>query len=437
MKSNGSYDWTRDGPGIYYLRAAQSAKASIAFFANAAPSALTSTNKPCGTYLRSSATPSYIDYIKAVLVYWSDHGIKIDYISPINEPDNSFSKCQQEGMGVFKTDRAALFQALRSALAVSSSAAVKRIQIMGDETSQIASQALLEYEDWLPTTLSSKSIDAIAVHMYDWPDDATIMNYAQLIKSVSSPNPPPPLRMTEVSTFKTASGQYAPWGWTGPGVMGAEYDPGMDSALDMARYIWQWLTLANAESFDWWTAVSNQLPCSPTRTPGCEATYNPTVGYNDGLIYIDGAYANTKDYNFYLTKRFWVFRHFAKFIRPGSVRYDISNEVLPYGTVAMASKGVDAIWNTVFVNRNATMQSVTVKLPTSNAGGGKIIAVTQTTERENWANIPVPVVKEGGTIALDLPARGVVSMQFTTVGASTATAGKRNQRDLSRGTKKY
>ena len=418
MISNGSYNWLRDGPGYYYLKAAQDAGVtSITAFVNAIPSALTQAKKPCGTSLGATQIPDFVAYIAKVLAYFSENDIHIDYISPMNEPDNSFSSCNQEGMSVLRSNRAEVFQALRSALQKSTSPSGKAIKIVGDETSQIATQALLEYDDWLPSALQSKSIDAIAVHMYDWPDDSTLLNYRQTVIDMAAPNPPPPIKMTEISTFTTATGVYAPWGKTSPKIMGPEFDPGIDSALDMARFIWQWLTLVNAESWDWWTAVSNMMPCSPSKNPGCESTYSDGSqspgAYNDGLLYIDPDYATTKDYNFYLTKRFWVFRHFTKFLRPGAVRFDIPNQILPYGTVAVAARNTDDVYSTIFVNRNATEQSITMKLP---GQGGKITAAAQTTDKMDFGDVDLPVVGKDGTFEITLPARSVLSVQFTVDG---------------------
>ena len=421
MQSDGTYDFTRDSQGIYFLRAAEAANvSSITFFVNAAPSGLQATSKdlsPCGGSLDESAIPNFVAYIVAVLSHWADNGITIEYISPMNEPDDNFFLCNQEGMSVISSIRSKVFQQLRAGLAASNSAGMKSVKIMGDETSQIVSQALREYGDWLPETLAQQAIDAIAVHMYDWPDDATLLNYGQLIKNSSSiTNQNPPVKMTEISSFKTALGNHTEWGWTGPKIMGPEFDPSISNALDMARMIWQWLTLVNAESFDWWVAVSSMLPCSPTANASCTTAYNGTWGWNDGLIYIAYDYATTHNYNFYLTKRFWVFKHFTTFFRPGSVRYDIPNEVLPYGTVAIAALDAD-VWNTIFINRNNTAQDITIKLP---ATGGKVIGVTQTTDAEDWQSMALPSVSAHDTISLNLPARAVVSIQFTVTGPISA-----------------
>ncbi|KAL8779177.1 MAG: hypothetical protein Q9213_007063 [Squamulea squamosa] len=411
MKSDGSYDWTRDAGGYYYLRAASEARvSSITAFVNSVPSALFESKRPCGNNLSITAVPRFVAYLNTVLSHISEDGININYVSPMNEPDHDFAPCTQEGMAVDKTFRAEVFQQLRATLLASTSPAVRNIKIMGDETSQIASQALIEYGTWLTPTLSNKCLDAIAVHMYDWPDDATLLNYRQLVINSSLPSPPPPIKMTEISSFKSASGIRAPWGWTGPSIMGPEYDPGINSALDMARYIWQWLTLVNAESWDWWTAVSNMMPCSPSTTPGCANTYS-TTGFNDGLLYIDPNYATTKDYNFYFTKRYWAFKHFTKFLRPGAIRFDIPNEVLPYGTVAIAAKNTNDVYSTIFINRNATEQAIRMKMP---GVGGKISRAVQTTDKDDFANVPVPDVDAGGIFKMVLPARGILSIQFTT-----------------------
>ncbi len=441
MKTDGTYDWTRDAPGIYYLKAAQAANVpSIAFFLNAQPSALTQYKQACGTTLDSASIPAYVTFIEQVLAHWAEEGIRIEYISPINEPDDNFQKgssspwsCPQEGMQVPVDTRSAVFQQLRAALAASSSAGAKAVKIMGDEASQITQQALVEYihsysgllksttnPGWLVNTLSGQYIDAIAVHMYDFPDDSAIRNFKQLVINASvqatPPRTPPPIKMTEVSSFASALGVRKPWGSTGPASLTSEYDPTIDNALDMARMIWQLMTLANAESWDWWTAVSTMLGCDPTIDPSCASKYVSGKGYNDALIYIDPNYATNKNYNFYISKRFWVFKHFTTYVRPGSVRYDIPNESLPYGTVAMASLGPDKTWNTVFINRNATDQTITLKLPGS---GGKLLGMTQTTADDDWRSMTLPSVSNRDTVQITLPARSVLSLQFSVSGTAT------------------
>ena len=424
MNTNGSFDWTRDEPGIYWLKAAVAANvSSITFFVNAAPSGLNATNEelsPCGGTLESTAIPAFVEYIETVLAHWADQGIPITYISPMNEPDDSFSSCVQEGMAIQQSDRSTVFQQLRSALSNSKSPGAKTIKIIGDETSQIASQALTHYENWLPATLTTQSLDAIGVHMYDFPDDATLQNYAQLVQNLSSSgSAPPPIHMTEISSFKTAPGIHREWGWTGPGMMTPQYDPSISSALDLARMIWQWLTLANASSFSWWTAVSTFMPLCPTDpssitsppTATCGTVTVNDTGWNDALIYIYPAYAPLKDYRFHLTKRFWVYKHFTTYHRPGAIRHDIPNSLLPYGTIAVASQDPTAnAWSATFINRNDTAQDVVLSLPGT---GATVSSITQTTESIDWGDIAIPTIDAAkNEMALTLPARGILTVRF-------------------------
>ena len=101
--------------------------------------------------------------------------------------------------------------------------------------------------------------------------------------------------------------------------------------------------------------------------------------------------------------------------------------MLPYGTVAIASKGTDSTWNSIFINRNATAQAITFKLPGT---GGKILGVTQTDANDDWKSVPLPAVSSTGTVQIQLPARGVLSIQFTVSAATpqAAVAGKARRR---------
>ncbi|KAL8665794.1 MAG: hypothetical protein Q9202_001916 [Teloschistes flavicans] len=435
MKTDGTYDWTRDSAGIYFLKAAVDAGVStITFFINAIPSGLTANKNPCGSDLTLDSIPLFADYIVSVLSHWSAAGIPISYISPMNEPDSSFYWCTQEGMTVRPSLRPSLLAALRSALTntnTNTTTTLQHIKILADETSQIASQALVEYPTWLPAALEPRSLDAIAIHSYDFPDDTTLLNYRALLANMSSP--PLPLKMTETSTFRSALGLHQPWGWTGPTIFGREYDPGIASALDMARQIWQYLTLANAESWEWWTAVSIMMPCSPASLvysyPNCATQYNNiSEAYNDGLVYVDPRYATTKDYSFYLPKRFHVLRHFSRFIRPGAVRYDVPNEMLPYGVVAVAAENSDGVFAVIFVNRNATEQSVRMEVPRP---GMNVVGAVVTTQFVDWGDVEVGAVGGDGGVGVVLPPRGVVSVRFAAGGGGGGPATRKTRREHS------
>ena len=122
-----------------------------------------------------------------------------------------------------------------------------------------------------------------------------------------------------------------------------------------------------------------------------------------------------------------MFRHFTRFLRPGAVRFDIKNERLPYGTVAVAVRNVDDVYSVIFVNRNETEQVIKFKMP---GEGGRVTAAAQTTDSMDFGDVELPVVGRDGTFEVTLPARGVLSVQFTVEEEGRAVATERRERAL-------
>ncbi len=403
MKTDGIYDFSRDHAGVTFLKMARHHSVPyITFFINAAPSHIADNGQACGWNLTEAKIPAFADYIQRVLSYWTTDGVKIKYISPMNEPDNLRADCGQEGMTVNKRLRTSVFQAIKSALVGTASSVV---DIIGDETSRITTQAAREDASWLPS--SAPYLSNIAVHNYDYPSDASLAAYYNRTLALTN-NSAPAIKFTE-TCCSTTSG-------SGPGVFGQQYDPTMVNALIVARYIWQYLTIVNAESFDWWTAVTT-LPCSPKNNTSCATAVNNSAGYNSGLFYIDGDYNTTKDFTIYPTKRAYALKHFSYFIRPGSVRYDLSAQQLPAGVEALATLGPAAanskpLWNVLFLNNQTSAQDVTVRLPGKN---GHVSNAVKTDPAYDWAEVrPLPgVSKDGGSVDVRLPAQSMVSMQFS------------------------
>ena len=275
---NGTYNYNRDHAGVTFLRMAQKyAIPYIAFFINAAPSHIATNGAACGWNMTANRVDAFAQYISTVLSHWTNDGIDIKYISPMNEPDNSRWDCGQEGMGVAPNLRGPVIKSLRSHL---DSSAAKAVDIIADETSQITTQAFPEDPIWLPG--SAPYISNIAVHNYDFPTDSSLAEYYQSIQNLTAATNEklPPVKFTETCCSTTFG--------SGSDVFGEQNDPTIKNALIVGRYVWQYLTIVQAESFDWWTAVTN-LPCSP-KVDGiqCATAINNTAGYNSGLVYIDG-----------------------------------------------------------------------------------------------------------------------------------------------------
>jgi len=396
---NGTYDFSRDNAGVTFLRMASQYKVpEIAFFINAASSHIATNGAACGWNFNQQQGPAFVNYILTVLSYWTKQGVDIKFISPMNEPDVSHDKCDQEGMFVFTSDRPYIFNTLRVALDNASD--ISHVGIIGDETSQVDTETILEYPLWLPAAASS--LAGIAVHNYDFPDDLSLAVYHTLVTLETGPNGPP-VKFTE-TCCSTKAGSGIP-------IFGAQYDPTMQNALIVARYVWQFLTIVQSTSFDWWLAVS-YLPCSPSIDgPTCATALNETNGFNDGLVYVDPNYAQTKDYTLYYTKRAFMLKQFAYFHRPGSIRYDVPQYQLPSAINAVASRSPDgSTWNVLFMNSETTDYNLTLSAPTSEA---KLVRIVQTTEAEDFGDVaPLPATNNG-TVIFALPAQSLVTFQFS------------------------
>ena len=68
-------------------------------FVNSAPPQFTTNGKACGGNLKPGSEAAYAQYLTGIVqqLHDDDH-ITVQYVSPMNEPDDSFSDCGQEGM---------------------------------------------------------------------------------------------------------------------------------------------------------------------------------------------------------------------------------------------------------------------------------------------------------------------------------------------------
>ncbi|KAF2725384.1 glycoside hydrolase family 30 protein [Polychaeton citri CBS 116435] len=412
---DGTYDWSRDHAGVTFLEKAQQYNVSdTAFFINAAPSHIASNGAACGWNMTSDKVEEFVDYIQTVLSHWLDQGITIKYVSPMNEPDNNRAGCGaggQEGMAVDPALRTDVFKAINTAKQATNA---QNVGIIGDETSRVVEQALSEDPIWLP--IGAQELAGIAIHNYDYPDDTALVKYYQSVQNLTNATVPP-IKFTETCCSTTPG--------SGPDVFGAQYDPTMQNALIVARYIWQFLTLADATSFDWWTAVT-QLPCSPTEDgEQCATAINETAGYNSGLVYIDGNYNETKDFNLYYTKRAFMMKHFAYFHRPGSVRYAVEPSSLPIGVNAFATLGkaqsssehgwrsheptASQAMRVLLINNQTTAIPITLSIPK----GAQLKQIVETTAQVDWANISdLPQVRRE-IVNFELPPQSLWTLQFS------------------------
>jgi len=393
LTSPGVYNWSADAGGMRFLRLARDHGVPILVgFVNSAPQQWTTNGKNCGGQLIPGDEGAYAAYLAEVVhhLHVAD-GITLSYISPMNEPDNSFGSCGQEGMAVPVGQRATVVQDLGKALAKRAPYA----RVIADESSLAVFQFLPEVPQWLSMSGTSEWVAALAHHTYEFPTDAQAAQVSTL-----GPLFDKPLWMTEICCYDGK----------GPLVgFGQQYDPTMTSGLWLADTIYQDIAVIGDSQFDWWTALSDQLGCDPVADRTCATDLNSS-GWNDGLLYYDPNYRSDGNHSIYPTKRYSVLGNFSRYVRPGAVRHEVTG--VPPGLDVLAFKD-QRDWSVVVVNNNGQAVAPVrfhIALPTGN--GVRCTGAFQTSSTEDLAPVERPRSVSGVGRAVQVPSQSVTTYTF-------------------------
>ncbi len=334
-----------DTAGLTFVRAASAAHVPLLTgFVNGAPPQFTTNGKACGGNLKVGSEAAYAGYLAGVVarLHTDDH-ITLSYVSPMNEPDNSFGDCGQEGMQVPVAQRALVIRDLGAALAQQAPYA----KVVADETT---ADTLLANEApvWLAAPGTAQYVAAIAHHTYDFPTDPLRRLLPPLATRYAKPT-----WMTEICCYKGSGGVASSFG--------AQYDPTMTQGLWLADQIDSDFTVAGDSAWYWWTALSSVIGCDPKADPACVTRLN-TKGFNDGLLYYDPAFATDGVTKIFTTKRFYVLGQFSRYVRPGAVRHDVTGA--PPGVHVMAFQHGKR-WTVVAWNEGDSLEAVGLAIPGS------------------------------------------------------------------------
>jgi O-glycosyl hydrolase len=378
-----------DTAGLTFLQAANAAHVPILTgFVNSAPPQFTTNGKSCGGNLKPGSEAAYAQYLATVVERLHDHDhVTLQYVSPMNEPDNSFGGCGQEGMQVPVAQRAAVIQALGAALARRAPYA----HVIADETTAdalIASEA----PQWLAVPGASRYVAAIAHHTYDFPTDALRRLLPPITKRFAKPT-----WMTEICCYKGSGGVATSFG--------AQYDPTMTQGFWLADQIYDDLTVAGDGAWYWWTALSSVIGCDPGADPSCVTRVN-TKGFNDGLLYYDENYAKNGDTKIFPTKRFYVLGQFSRYVRPGSIRHDVLGA--PAGVRVMAfERGIE--WTVIAWNEGPTEATVGIAVP----GDPKTVrTAVDTSAADHLSPAPIPGRTSSCTWVAHIAPKTIVTYDF-------------------------
>ncbi|TFK49535.1 glycoside hydrolase [Heliocybe sulcata] len=397
--SDGVYNFSADPQGTYFLRAAAQYKVPLlTLFVNSAPTTMTSNSQNCGGTLLTDRIPAYAQYLADVIGYWHSQGIIFNFVSVMNEPDDTFGSCGQEGMQVTPSQRAQVVNTVAAALANAN----LPTKVIADESASV-SNFVPEAPVWLPN-VTQGALAGIAHHDYGFDSDVSLATLGATARTLSGGIYS---WFTEICCWVEANAASAndPLATL---TYGASYDPTMVSALRMGNLIWQSLTQAQDAHWDFWTALSSQYgSCTPSTNASCvnERNYD---GWDDGLIYYDPDYASTHYYNVSLSKRFSVLKHFTQAIPVGAVRVNVSSVETSWRVLAFNSPDTGRLCSVVAMN---AQNSASTLVLSGNEGLGAPSGAYLTDPGADYAPVELSLAANG-SIVIHAPALSIYTVFF-------------------------
>ncbi|WP_088323816.1 glycoside hydrolase [Polaribacter tangerinus] len=311
----GNYDWTKQKGQQWFLNSAKKYGVDqFLAFSISAPVQWTKNgkgfngdNKDGEINLKPEHFDDYAQFMVEFLKHFKSKGIAFDYLSPINEPQWDWEKKSQEGTPATNANILKISKSLNqkieennlSTKIVLGEAADLRWLYSDFGKPERGNQ--IEYF-FNPNNKIENVKQTISGHSYftTWPVDSLISIRKKLNTKLKAYN----LNYWQSEFCILENTDDIGGGW--------KRDLGINTALYVARVIHADLTIANASSWQWWTALTN-------------------ANFKDGLIYLDTGdqkdlYNLNKmksDGNFHDSKLLWAFGNFSRFIRPNMQRIKI------------------------------------------------------------------------------------------------------------------
>ena len=240
--------------------------------------------------LDSENYDDFAKYVFDVAEYFISQGIPVTELSPINEPHWEWTD-GQEGCHYEPEQCADVLRVFVDEIQKRESLINAGVRIAAPESYSWGGNTQTYFKCIMDDEVLSNYFTAFDCHSYGSSErDKKLMK-----EIVDARYPGMALRMSEWCEM----------------VNGSDYT--MDSAFNMADVIYEDLTVLDVEAWQYWVGVANG-------------------GYRDGLIYVSTSARACRP-----AKRLWVMGNFSKFIRPGYVRVETSNnykDILDLKTLA-------------------------------------------------------------------------------------------------------
>ena len=391
LEADGSYNWSRQAGQVWFAKAAQEFGVDkLLVFPNSPPVSLTKTGKAFANDGQSNLAKenfkAYGEYLAQVIQGLEQKGLKVDYVSPVNEPQWDWSDGGQEGTPFWNNEIAGIAKAVNQALSernlstkidVAEAGKINYLYEQADKNGR-GEQIADFFKTGSPNYIGDLDhvSPTISAHSYftTSPFESAVQQRTNLFTSLQT-----------VEGLSYWMSEYCILGDNGGEINGNGRDLGIDPALYLARVIHNDLTVSNASAWHWWIAIS---------------PYN----YKDGLIYVD---KEKEDGAYYESKMLWALGNYSKFIRPGyqriAVEIDNQKQQSPDLLVsAYKAKDEDEV---VLVIVNSGIKEVKVNF--SGDGNSPTIKAAYITSKDQDLK-SAEVALEGKYFSI--PARSIVTM---------------------------
>lgn len=328
LDSDGNWDWGKYKGQNWFLQAAKSRGVEqFLAFTISPPVHMTKNNKaysPGGKSLniKDRKLDDYVDFLVTIIEHFKQKGLVFDYLSPVNEPQWDWNEGSQEGTPALNAEIYDFIKLLSDQLDERSLSTrivfgeagdirflsgkqEKEKEKRDDQINVFFNPSSNLYIGNLPNTAHT-----ISGHSYwsTWPIQKLISERKKLRNRIQTIDPELNYWQSEFCILQK----------NGDITSGGNRDLGIDTALYVARVIHFDLTIPNATSWQWWTALSQ-------------------FNYKDGLIYLDAgadgvnsiddpAMESLKyDGNYRDSKLLWALGNYSRFVRPGMKRVSVDN----------------------------------------------------------------------------------------------------------------
>lgn len=397
LTADSTYNWQKQQGQQWFMKAAHDRGVrQFTGFVNSPPVLLTKNGKAHGdgsgdANISPDKYEYFADYLTKIAAYFRDSGVPLTYISPVNEPQwNWASGNGQEGSPYRNTEIAGVVKALDK----------KIIEYGLDTKIEIPETAQIDFlysrnsdgrgnqaEFFFGRESTVRELPSLARkmagHSYftTYPVDRMIEQRQKLWESIQDTDRGLEYWMTEFCVLGNVDGV----------LQGNGRDLGIDPALYVARVMHYDLTIANASAWQWWLGVS-------------------PYDYKDGLVYIDNDFYDGEVYD---SKILWAIGNYSRFIRPGSVRIEVSrsdnlspidaaNEILVSSFMHPEDRRV------TLIAINYSEKDREIKIGTTGMAAGTVTEWKRyvTSSQYNLEKKPSVLPDE----LITIPARSVVSM---------------------------